>query len=540
MGQSKCMKKIFQRVFVVLAIAALAGYATWSFFHDEETSTGNTFKAGELDLTVDSECHYDGMVCGENNVWVEETSGSSTFPELIDQPCSCRWIEPKNLVEGTDLFFNFDDVKPGDFGENTISLHVKDNPSWVCASVRNLANADNACNEPEGLEDTTCGDPGIGEGELQDNLNVTIWRDIDCDNQWDEEDNEEVLVENQPINGNNGVWPLFAPGIADSTPLPGDTKTCIGLAWGISNEVGNIIQTDSVTGDISFYAEQARHNENFVCPGLEPGPQRPEVGAALDEYVQPEGESCNITVDDDDDANFATIQAAIDDAGTENGETVCVADGTYNENVLINKSITLAGDGATATSTINGTVKIEAPDVTLEGFAINGPASVQKTPGIGFDNVRIAYNSITTTDANGILYGGAAPNVTPGIVEHNIVTAPGKLGVYIDQNGVTGFIVRYNTVDARKAVGFGSAAGGSIENNDLTSSGAGTLAVTESYDDKVTVHTNNFSLDGIVRNAGASATLDAENNWWGDNDPSDQIVGNVDFDPFEAVPFPLN
>ena len=34
----------------------------------------------------------------------------------------------------------------------------------------------------------------------------------------------------------------------------------------------NISQTDSMTADISFYVEQSRNNEDFVCPTPDPEP----------------------------------------------------------------------------------------------------------------------------------------------------------------------------------------------------------------------------------------------------------------------------
>src|SRR5262245_47412912 len=42
-------------------------------------------------------------------------------------------------------------------------------------------------------------------------------------------------------------------------------------------------------------------------------------------------------------ADFLTIQAAINDPGTVNGDTIQVAVGTYAENVVVNKQLTLLG-----------------------------------------------------------------------------------------------------------------------------------------------------------------------------------------------------
>ena len=263
------MKKIILSLSIVVAVAAIVVGATTAYFSDTEESVGNTFTAGALDLKVDSECHYNGMTCSEEGYWTD--AAGNIYEEL--GPCDCNWLE-KDL-DG-DIFFNFTDVKPGDEGENTISLTVYDNDAWLCAYVENLVNRDNGCNDPESEVDGTCGDPGVGEGELQDNIHLKIWYDVSdleeatpCDNIWQEE--ELVLVDGATINGNNGVWPLGQ--------LPGGEKTCLGVGWSVPNAVGNIIQTDSVTGDISFYVEQVRNNPNFVCPA--PGQPDPVCGNGI-------------------------------------------------------------------------------------------------------------------------------------------------------------------------------------------------------------------------------------------------------------------
>ncbi|MBE0647584.1 MAG: hypothetical protein IH596_07365 [Bacteroidales bacterium] len=69
--------------------------------------------------------------------------------------------------------------------------------------------------------------------------------------------------------------------------------------------------------------------------------------------------------------NYSTIQLAIYSSGT--GDSIYVAPGTYWESIIIDRSVTLIGEGAT----INGDyyrpgplVRINAPDVTIDGFEI--------------------------------------------------------------------------------------------------------------------------------------------------------------------------
>lgn len=243
-------KKLVISLSVIAIVAAAAIGGTIAYFNDTESSVGNTFTAGDFDLMIDSTCKYNG-----------ET-----------QP-SCTWVE-KDL--NGDLFFNFGDVKPSDSGEDTVSFHIIDNDAWLCAEVYNLANADNGCRKPEFIAETaaygvgneTCGTPGAGEGELQNNLFFTIWKDngagggVACNNIKD--GSETYIIENQPAQA--GIWP-----IADSQhgpAIPGDTTVCYGLSWNIPLATTNIIQSDSLKGDIKFTAVQSRGMANFKCSDL--------------------------------------------------------------------------------------------------------------------------------------------------------------------------------------------------------------------------------------------------------------------------------
>ncbi|MCK5027239.1 MAG: hypothetical protein KAS07_02375, partial [Candidatus Pacebacteria bacterium] len=189
-------------------------------------------------------------------------------------------------------FFNFEDVKPGDEGENTISLHLEGNDAYVCVIIDNLEHDDNGCTEPEDIVDDTCGDPagnGDGEGELQDELYFFAWAD-DGDNIWE--------VDEMPLFGNvagpasdilGGVaYPIYTPVATGGVgPMVGGDTIYIGLYWCLGDifvdldantlscngaSATNITQTDSLSADITFYVEQARNNPNFVCSIPDPEP----------------------------------------------------------------------------------------------------------------------------------------------------------------------------------------------------------------------------------------------------------------------------
>ena len=131
------MKKILLSISVLAFVGAVVAGATGAFFSDTETSTGNTFTAGAIDLKVDNASYYN----------------SSTSP-------TTSW-QLKDLT--IEKFFNFSDVKPGDDGEDTISLHVNNNDSWLCADVALTSNDDNGITEPEGEDGDLTDGPGNGE-----------------------------------------------------------------------------------------------------------------------------------------------------------------------------------------------------------------------------------------------------------------------------------------------------------------------------------------------------------------------------------------
>ena len=126
------------------------GGVTGALFSDTETSTGNTFTAGAIDLLIDNESYYNGNVCAntgteQDPVWVWQ--GNALFP-VPGTPCTTSF-ELSDL-DGL-LFFNFLDLKPDDEGEDTISIHVQ-NDAWICMDLTLTSNDDNSSTEPE-LED---------------------------------------------------------------------------------------------------------------------------------------------------------------------------------------------------------------------------------------------------------------------------------------------------------------------------------------------------------------------------------------------------
>ena len=275
------MKKILLGLLVTGTVATVALVATNAFFSDTETSTGNTLQAGSIDLIIDNHSYIDQTGLG----LVENAGTTWRATDLTNQ-----------------LFFNFSDLKPGDLGEDTISLHVDSNPAWVCADIRLTANSDETCTEPENAavdgENGACTPEVNGQnGDLAQALNFVFWKD-DGDNVL--EDGEQVLTQG-PASGilNGAHWALFDSSTGGPTDpdqvywigkawcfgaLSEDRKTQDNLPNGPGNPsvgpdvrgagvkcdgtlVNNVAQTDLLRADIVFRAVQQRHNDPYFCDG---------------------------------------------------------------------------------------------------------------------------------------------------------------------------------------------------------------------------------------------------------------------------------
>jgi len=309
------MKKILLSLAALGVVGAVVGGATVAFYGDVETSTGNTFTAGGIDLKVDSVSHYNGMICTSEG-WQPE-GDTQVGPEHFPQPgaeCDGTWAET-DLQDGVQKYFNFLDLKPGDWGEDTISLHVYNNDAWGQFEIASTTDRDNTCTEPEQTaENNGCVEPD-GDGEIDNYLRFTGWvdqgsipgfqcgspdlGDAQCEDPtegdniyqddvegpkfWDGTligdlgpfDLSEVLsaayvvmdCENLggAVDGHNEYGPC--QGFAQDGRMVESTTYYFGLAWDLDlQETGNDAMTDTFGADMIFRVEQHRNNPNPFGP----------------------------------------------------------------------------------------------------------------------------------------------------------------------------------------------------------------------------------------------------------------------------------
>jgi len=115
------------------------------------------------------------------------------------------------------------------------------------------------------------------------------------------------------------------------------------------------------------------------------------------------------TVDDDGPADFRTIQEAINNASS--GEVIFVHKGTYYENVVVNKTVSLIGEERVSTiidgNNTNNIISITATNVTIHGFTIRNSGPSLYDSGILIDHSdgsNISHNTVSSNNDGISLY----------------------------------------------------------------------------------------------------------------------------------------
>lgn len=397
------MKKIFFSILTIIAAAGAVVAGTGAFFSDAERASGNTFAAGVIDLKVDNESYYNRNKCtdvdeteGEDWRWV----GAAAYPEP-GTPCTTSW-NLDDLANG-HLFFDFLDLKPDDEGEDTISLHVTDNDAWACMEVALTSNDDASSTEPELLTgDDPEDDSDAWDGELAQAIQFIWWAD----------DGDNVLEEGETVlsDGVESLYDLatttgsFSVALADSVtnvwtgtpgPIAGEETVYIGKAWCLGTmtpapvannggvdpsvdsgvvcdgtDLGNELQSDRATLDVSFYTLQARHDNEYRCPEPEPPPVACELRQTYaDEVVfSDQGRRKNGTAVTADRSNTSYALGAPQSAGTPYDNPVV-------PNSFFSLGFPLQDHTAEIVLSFNDNYVVDAPGVDLKLWEVTGGTS---------------------------------------------------------------------------------------------------------------------------------------------------------------------
>jgi len=169
--------------------------------------------------------------------------------------------------------------------------------------------------------------------------------------------------------------------------------------------------------------------------------------------------------------NYTTIQEAIDAPETLGEHAIFVERGTYYENLVLHKSVSLVGENRTDTvidgESTGNVVEISASNVSIINFTIRNGG---KTWGGGFPDscvlaafimhARIENNTLTDA-AVGIL-GWASTNIT---IRHNLVRYCGLMGMHLDGGSNQCTIAENPIVNNIEGVELERSSGNLIEGN---------------------------------------------------------------------------
>ena len=239
--------------------SAGAGLGTSALFSDTENFDGNSVTAGTLDLAVEANVYeFQGQANGGGQSFGGIQNGQS--PTISQQLA---------------------DVKPGDYSWGSFCFSLVDNPGYIWAGGELTENAENGQPEPETIVDPTGGDPGQGQGELADAIEVTLFYaspgfDPSAQGRPSGSSLSDVLFQGSLAEAlaflSTGA-PLDAdPNTAGRQAFTGtpsqsfDEDVCLAFAWELPLAVGNEVQSDSVGFDLTFVAVQERNNDGTDNP----------------------------------------------------------------------------------------------------------------------------------------------------------------------------------------------------------------------------------------------------------------------------------
>ncbi len=239
--------------------------------------------------------------------------------------------------------------------------------------------------------------------------------------------------------------------------------------------------------------------------------------------------------------NYTTIQDAIN--ASSNGDTVYVYSGFYNENITIDKSIDIVGNG-TLNTTINATgsetvINVTADWVNITGIKIinSGSSELNFDAGIKLNNVK--YNKIEDCNISNNLYGIYIVDSDNCTLKNNEVYNTTHTGIHIETSDDCTLIdnnVSFSNQGINQwqyaGVHFDNSNENTIENNLMHNNPYYGLRFSNS-------HSNLIFINDIIFNCGDEAGILIE---WSDYNEilNNNISNNTDVGIYITVSFHTN
>lgn len=259
------------------------------------------------------------------------------------------------------------------------------------------------------------------------------------------------------------------------------------------------------------------------------------------------------TVDDNGPANFSRIQDAVNDAS--GGDTIFVHNGTYHENVVVNKSLSIAGESVDFT-VVEGfqndsVVTIVANGVSFSGFTVRKSGSNVSDSGVRLDhsngcvisNNRIMDNrygvSVYFSSGNTVVNNSLVSNGFYGVSffvssDGNVVSGNSISGSYAgvfflssSQNVVSNNLI----TDNQYGVLLYSSGGNVVFGNNVLSNSFGGISLMVSGDN-VVYHNNFNNTNQTSCDLANYWSLGGEGNYWSDYSGRDLTGDGIGDEPY--------
>jgi parallel beta-helix repeat protein len=203
-----------------------------------------------------------------------------------------------------------------------------------------------------------------------------------------------------------------------------------------------------------------------------------------------------LTVDITGSGDYTSIQAAVNNAS--DGDTIIVYQGTYTENVNVNKELTIVSESDNPEDTIiqaedstDHVFEVTASNVTINGFSIKGTNYAGKA---GIVLFRAVNCSINNNNLSNNVFGIRLIDSSNNKLNSNIASGNTNAGialVYLSSNNE----LKDNTASGNAGTGINldESNGNKLINNEVSNNGAGIILV-DSNNNKLT--NNKISSNG--------------------------------------------